>query len=535
MSASGPFLLMKLSSKELIFSLLLFFGLSACAYADVSWQRTDMGANILDARAIAVDKNNPGVIYAGFKDGLYKATGAGKSWKLLAPGLITRVNYIYLDTRDSAIVYVATDDGLLKSQDGGENWQKIFLGKDVLERNVRSIALCYSSPKAIFIGTGSGIFFSPVSQIAWQKVNGKLLDASVLSIAAHPDNSDTLLAATSKGLFRSENRMAGYEKILSSFNLESEDASSDVDSQEEEIAPENYFLRYLAFDTKDSSRVYLGSSEGLLVSLDGGKNWRRQIVSGLIEEKINFILADDKAYGLYLATENGVFACQRDSCQQLYQGADFKACRQLALEQEGGILLAADKGVFRISPEEARAIAGDKREINKGLFIGEPAITQIQKEAIKYAEVYPEKIAHWRKQARLKAFMPELSLDYDKTVTTALGATYDRVQVGPRDWGLGLKWDLADVIFSTEQTSIDVRSRLMVQLRDDILNEVTRLYFERRRLQLELSRAQNLNENTRVEKELRLEELTALIDGLTNGYLSRHLEKAKEPQEKRGM
>ncbi|TAN60304.1 hypothetical protein EPN16_05540 [bacterium] len=522
---------MNLSSKGLLWGLVLFFGLAA-AHADTSlpegqasWKRVAIDANILDARAIAVDKNNSGVIYAGFKDGLYRAAGAGESWKLLAPGLITKINYICLDAQGAGIVYAATEDGLFESRDAGENWQKIFLGKDALERNVRAIALSYSSPKAIFIGTGSGIFFSPVSQIAWQKVSGKMLDASVLSIVAHPDNSDTLLAATSKGLFRSENRMAQYEKVLSGFNLESEDASVDVDSEEEEITPENYFLRCLAFDTQDSSRVYLGSSEGLLVSLDGGKNWRRQISSGLIEEKINFIVADDKAYGLYLATENGVFACQGDSCRQFYQGADFKACRQLALERGEGILLAADRGVFRISPEEAQAAAGNRREINNGLFAGEPAIAQIQKEAIKYAEVYPEKIAQWRKQARLKAFMPELSLDYDKTVTTALGATYDRVQVGPQDWGLSLKWDLADVVFSTEQTSIDVRSRLMVQLRDDILNEVTRLYFERRRLQLELSRAQNLNENSRVEKELRLEELTALIDGLTNGYLSRSLAK----------
>lgn len=528
-------MLMKLSSKSLIFVLVLFFGLAPAACAGSSWLRMEIGANILDARAIAVDKNNPGIIYIGFKDGLYKTADSGKSWKLLAPGLITKINYIYLDSQSSGAVYAATEDGLFESRDAGVNWQKIFLGKDVLERNVLTLALCYSSPKAIFIGTGSGVFFSPAGQIAWQKVSGKLLDASVLSIAAHPDNSDTLLAATSKGLFRSEDRMAQYEKVLSGFNLESEDAISDVDSQEEEIVPENYFLRYLAFDAKDSSKVYLASSEGLLVSLDGGKNWRRRIASGLIEEKINFILSDDKSGILYLATENGVFACQGDSCQQLYQGADFKLCRQLALEQGEGILLAADNGIFKISLNEARAIAGNQREINNGLFIGEPAIGQIQKEAIKYAEVYPEKISQWRKQARLKAFMPELSLDYDKTVTTALGATYDRVQVGPRDWGLSLKWDLADVIFSTEQTSIDVRSRLMVQLRDDILNEVTRLYFERRRLQLELARQQGLNADSRVEKELRLEELTALIDGLTNGCLSRHLEKAKDAQEKRGI
>ena len=79
------------------------------------------------------------------------------------------------------------------------------------------------------------------------------------------------------------------------------------------------------------------------------------------------------------------------------------------------------------------------------------------------------------------------------------------------------------MIFSTEQTSIDVRSRLMVQLRDDILSEVTRLYFERKRLQLELTE-NTLKTKTRKEKELRLQELTALIDGLTNGCLSRRMQ-----------
>ena len=142
---------------------------------------------------------------------------------------------------------------------------------------------------------------------------------------------------------------------------------------------------------------------------------------------------------------------------------------------------------------------------------------------VKYAEVYPEKIARWRKQARIKAFFPEVDLTYDKTVFTSTSFPQGRGFVGPTDWGLTLRWDVGDLIFSTEHTSIDVRSRLMVQLRDDILNEVTRLYFERKRLQLELS--QNiLQTKTIKEKELRLEELTALIDGLTNGYLSRRLQ-----------
>lgn len=65
----------------------------------------------------------------------------------------------------------------------------------------------------------------------------------------------------------------------------------------------------------------------------------------------------------------------------------------------------------------------------------------------------------------------------------------------------------------------------MVQLRDDILDEVTSLYFQRRRLQIELLRSPASGIEERLEKELRLQELTADIDALTGGYLSERLER----------
>jgi hypothetical protein len=63
----------------------------------------------------------------------------------------------------------------------------------------------------------------------------------------------------------------------------------------------------------------------------------------------------------------------------------------------------------------------------------------------------------------------------------------------------------------------------MVELRDDIMNEVTRTYFERRRLQVELATSSIQDSKLRIEKELRLQELTADIDALTNGYFSEQL------------
>ena len=63
----------------------------------------------------------------------------------------------------------------------------------------------------------------------------------------------------------------------------------------------------------------------------------------------------------------------------------------------------------------------------------------------------------------------------------------------------------------------------MVQLRNDVLDEVTKLYFERLRLRDEI--AQNPPQETRQMsmKQLRLAELTANIDALTGGYLSRNI------------
>jgi len=59
-----------------------------------------------------------------------------------------------------------------------------------------------------------------------------------------------------------------------------------------------------------------------------------------------------------------------------------------------------------------------------------------------------------------------------------------------------------------------------VQLRDDVLDEVTRLFFERRHVQIDflLRAPESLQES--IERELKLQELTADIDALTGGYLS---------------
>jgi hypothetical protein len=65
----------------------------------------------------------------------------------------------------------------------------------------------------------------------------------------------------------------------------------------------------------------------------------------------------------------------------------------------------------------------------------------------------------------------------------------------------------------------------MVELREDILDQVTRLYFERRRIQVELITYEPLDPQVEIDKEMRVAELTALIDALTGGEFSGRIKK----------
>ena len=215
--------------------------------------------------------------------------------------------------------------------------------------------------------------------------------------------------------------------------------------------------------------------------------------------------------------------------------------RILSYSPSGDFLLAGTKkGVFRLSyPELYLSVLENKpRDLPQlkdilAQFKNEPAIGEIQKVAIQYAEVSPKKIESWRRGAALKALLPTLAVSKrvgtDQNVDIDRGGTADPDQfiIGPAestsDWSVGVSWDLADLIWNGDQTSIDTRSRLMVELRDDVLNEVTHLYYERRRLQVEMAMAPMRDLAIQIEKEIRLQELTAGIDALTGGYLSKRL------------
>jgi len=93
--------------------------------------------------------------------------------------------------------------------------------------------------------------------------------------------------------------------------------------------------------------------------------------------------------------------------------------------------------------------------------------------------------------------------------------------------GLSLTWDFRDAAFEPESIDVSREARLVIALRDDVLDEVNQLYFERLSVVSRLS-APTVSQGEappvdRAALELRLMQLTAGLDAWTGGGFSEQL------------
>jgi photosystem II stability/assembly factor-like uncharacterized protein len=70
----------------------------------------------------AVDPTNPKVMYVAMRDGLFKSTDAGESWKPVGKG-IKNLAAVAVNPKRASEVYVSTIEGaIFRSTDGGTTW-----------------------------------------------------------------------------------------------------------------------------------------------------------------------------------------------------------------------------------------------------------------------------------------------------------------------------------------------------------------------------------------------------------------------------
>ena len=517
---------------------IMFVMLLAAGPVHAEWVDVTGNLGETDIQAIAVDPKDTRVLYAASEKRLYKTLDTGDQWKQLLSvrGSDNRIHFILINPRDPRYVYVASDRGIQFSQDGGKKWENIYRGTGEKAKAVYCLSMDTTRTGVLWAGTAAGLVRVTLDPREVKKVEG-FPETAVFSLLQDDRDAARFWAGTEKGIYKSIDSGAHWQRVQTETrnSMEGPDETSLSQFQVEEIsfAPAMANLVHLAGNDK----FYAATAKGILQGDPSGDVWTALRNGSLPDEKVNYLARSSDAF--YAATDKGAFRWNEENgLKDISDGLTSKEVRMLTRSAASGDLFAATKkGIFRypkpdfkpgeLAPAKVLPEPGIQEVLKR--FESEPTIRQVQAAAIQYAEVHPDKIRQWREAASRKAWMPTVSLstdmNADENVDLDRGGTADpdRFIIGPKekslDWHVGLSWNLGELVWNDDQTSIDTRSKLMAELRDDVLNEVTHLYYERRRLQVEMLITPAKELPLQLERQIKLEELTANINALTGGPL----------------
>jgi hypothetical protein len=145
-----------------------------------------------------------------------------------------------------------------------------------------------------------------------------------------------------------------------------------------------------------------------------------------------------------------------------------------------------------------------------------------RRKSVELAMTEPERAASYVSRAGHAAWLPELrvlvsrrygrseSLDVGGS-STALSSPLGIDTVNDIRYEARATWDLAKLVFSAEELAAQTQALHMAELRRDIENNVNRLYFERRRLALDIGGTDGTT------RHLRAAEIAAELDSLSAG------------------
>ncbi len=427
-------------------------------------------------------------LLVGTDRGLYRWTGAGWS-AVLARGGVRALD------RTANAVLVATPRGLYRWADGDAAPRFVPLGA-----GARVHAVAVDAAGAEWVATQVGLFVRRAAAVRFER-DRSLPPGEVHHVRAA---GDEVWVATRRRLWVSRGR-AGFEPALVG-----------LDDGWWELC----------------GAVRL--PEATLVCVPDGV-WR---VGGAQPVRLRPALGELRGLAVHagrllLASERGLFDLPAEGDLGVAGAVIDGDARALGRGQPG-VLVATANGVARISSRPAEVLpqalplrrsAGGGREIEK-----------LRRAVLAYLELAPARMARLETQARNAPLWPEVSAvlrgargrgrDQERDQTFSGGAVRDLLDVeaghdSDLELRLELEWDLSELREPSRALAISKERRELIELRDQVLERVHRLYFERLRVLARLEALGPEGGDARAELELRSRELAAGLDAWSGGSFSR--------------
>lgn len=249
-------------------------------------------------RALAIHPVNRDIMYAGgVSGGVWKTTDGGQSWTALddfLPNLA--VGSIAIDLDDPNVIYAGTGEGyypvssptveaiflrglgIFKSLDGGTTWTHLPTTINANFYYVNDIEISPENSQHLFAATWRGIYRSLNGGQTWTLSLRGLPTNQVgcTEIAVRTDTSPpTLLAAfgslSADGIYRSTDNGTTWSEMTTGL------PTTDQGRITLAIAPSNQSIVYACIAQNFNGPDGIGALEGVYRSLDGGTTWQQRV------------------------------------------------------------------------------------------------------------------------------------------------------------------------------------------------------------------------------------------------------------------
>jgi len=249
--------------------------------------------------AVIIHPTKTQIIYVGMKQGVFKSRDHGETWTAMNQGLESApIRSLAIDPVLSSTIYAGTfAEAVFKSLDGGQIWRHANIGLKEHVSVVNSFSFHPFNPKIIYIGTTVGIYKTTDAGGQWHEIIKGMESVYTVSLIVHPKNPNKIFSGTSGGMYKSLD--AGRHWIKINKGLIEREVGSAL----------SLGVNSIVLDHEDAKRLFIGTSKGMFMSLDGGLSWKPS-GSGLSDDSqyVAKILMDTKDHRiLYAGTGGGIY------------------------------------------------------------------------------------------------------------------------------------------------------------------------------------------------------------------------------------
>lgn len=269
----------------------------------ITWESVFDKESTLSIGAIAVQQDNPAVVWVGTGegnprnslnggDGIYKSMDGGKSWKKMGLEKTRHIHRVIIDPKNPNTVYVAAigspwgehpERGVFKTTDGGATWEKVLFVDN--KTGCAELVMDPANPNKLIAnmwehrrwpwtfksgGPGSGMHITYDGGKTWTKKTdkdglpeGELGRMGIAIARSKPNVVYALIESKSNALYKSEDGGTKWNKI------------SDV-TERNNVSGRPFYFWEIYVDPKNENRIY-SLHTFVTLSEDGGKSFSQLV------------------------------------------------------------------------------------------------------------------------------------------------------------------------------------------------------------------------------------------------------------------